>query len=115
MPSLQERKYILEDWNELQRRSIEQAMASANRVTPIDFRTQYAYFTLTYRPESGGNPSSAFTLQSISILDDPEPGTPTSANFQTYRSMVEKSAADDGLKPGEDDYLLCFCEFLKTY
>jgi len=111
MPSLQERKYILEDWNELQRRTIEQAMASVNRVTPINFRTQYAYFTLTYRPESSGNPSSAFTLQSVSIKNDPEPGTPTSTSFQTYRSMVEKSAADEGLKPGEDDYLLCLCKF----
>jgi hypothetical protein len=115
MPSLQERRYIPEDWNELQRRSIEQAMASINRVTPIDFRTQYAYFTLMYRPESGGNPSSAFVLQSISILDDPEPGTPMSPNFQTCRRMTEKFAADFGFKPGEVDYLLCHCEFLETY
>jgi hypothetical protein len=110
LPPLTERKVILEDWTELHRRSIEQAMASATHVNPIDFKKQYAHFTLAYRPESGGNPSNAFTLQSTSIENDPPPNTPLGNNFQIFRAMAEADA-DVNYKDDDDNSLLCLCEF----
>lgn len=86
-------------------------MASATHVNPIDSKKQYAHFTLAYQPESGGNPSNAFTLQSTSIENDPPPNTPLGNNFQIFRAMVAEADADVNYKDDDDNSLLCLCEF----
>jgi hypothetical protein len=94
LPGLMERRRTLEDWVEVHRHSLEQALVLNNRATPIDFRKQHAVFSLSYRRESGGNPSTAFTLNSAVILNDPPPGSKDAAGFGTFRLTMEEADAE---------------------
>lgn len=92
LPPAQERKYLVEDWIELHRKNIEEALAWAlnDRSTPYDFNKQYVCFTVKYRLESEGNPSLAFTLVSAKFADLPPAGTPAALSFSVFLPKVQK-------------------------
>lgn len=107
LPSLSERKVILEDWIELHRNSIEEALASAIYTSEqrFDFKKQFAHFVLDYRIESGGNPSTAYTLRSLNFITEPSPSP-----FAVFRKMVEDADVEERGSPGYVGYLICNCE-----
>ncbi|KAH7924996.1 hypothetical protein BV22DRAFT_1065719 [Leucogyrophana mollusca] len=76
-PPVQECKCILEDWVEVHRQGLEQSLASAihDLGRPYDLNKDYAIFSISYRPSSGGNPSLAFTVNDADIVPHPPLGT----------------------------------------
>lgn len=104
LPGLMERRRTLEDWVEVHRHNIEQALFSAVNAskTPVDYKKQYAVFDLSYRRGSEGDPSTGFIVNSASIVNDPTPSnSPQSVNLQTFRlTMVEADAEMAREDPG---------------
>ena len=68
-------------------------MASAIHVAnpSFDFRKQFALFSVSYRPESGGNPSTSFKLISARLVDNPPPNTSMGVSFAAFRPLVDES------------------------
>jgi len=92
-----DRRRILEDTVEVHRHSIEQALASAiqMRRPVVDLQREHVLFICSYRPESAGNPSTAFNLHDAVIRQDPV----GSAYYESFRlTMVET----DGVLRRED-------------
>ena len=89
-----ERQYLLEDFEELHRYTIQQSMASAiDAANPsFDFLKQFAFISLSYCPESAGNPSTSFKLLSAQLVDNPSPGPNTSlgASFAAFRPLADE-------------------------
>ena len=111
LPGLMERRRTLEDWVEVHRHSLEQALVMNNRATPINFRKQHAVFSLSYRRESDGNPSTAFTLNAAVIRDDPPSGSNKADNFENFRlTMVEADAEMRRDDPGYVGAIPTICE-----
>jgi hypothetical protein len=108
----QERQYLLEDFIELHHYSLQQAMASAiHAANPsFDFRKQFALFSVSYCPESGGNPSTAFKLTSVRLVDNPPPNTPMGTSFAAYRPLADESDKEDRGKSGYQGLLVCVCQ-----
>ena len=94
LPGLMSRRRTLEDWVEVHRHSIEQALVMLHCASPINFRKQHAIFTLSYRRDSEGNPSTAFILNSAVIKDDPPPGSADAAGFKSFRLTMEDADAE---------------------
>ncbi|KAJ6596675.1 hypothetical protein B0H10DRAFT_1827868, partial [Mycena sp. CBHHK59/15] len=94
LPSLQDRMRWVEDWVELHRHSLEEARAWAVHASdpPMNFRTHYFRFRLKYRPESEGNPSTAFTLESAQVCVHPPPSSERAA-LDMVMSMIETAVA----------------------
>lgn len=109
LPPLMERRRIVEDWVEVHRHSIEQALVSAiqTRSPRVDLYHEHVVFICSYRPESAGNPSTAFALHNVIIQRDPDRGsTPLSANFESFRAtMVEP---DKEMKRDDPGYIGAF-------
>lgn len=74
LPSLLERRQIFEDWGEVHRHAIEQALVHAiyTRKPKVDLYREYVTFHVAYQPESNCNPSTAFKLHNSSIQPDPQ-------------------------------------------
>ena len=113
LQSYQERQYLLEDFIDLHRYSLQQSMASAiHAANPsFDFRKQFALFSVSYCPESGGNPSMAFKLTSARFVDNPPPDTPMGASFAAFRPLADESDKEDRGKPGYQGLLVCVCQY----
>jgi len=105
----QERQHLLEDFIDLHRYSLLQSMASAIHAanSSFDFQKQMALFFLSYRPESGGNPSTAFKMTSARFVDNPPPDTPMGTNFAAFRPLLDESDREDREKPGYQGLLVC--------
>lgn len=105
-------KFILEDWTQLHYREIHQALASAiYQAGPgFDYNRKFARFTVKYRPECGGNPSTAFSLKYAGIEDDPIPGSRAAIAFETIRSVNATAIADEIGNPLYAGHLVCHCE-----
>jgi hypothetical protein len=112
LPPLALRKRLLEDFVDIHRRSIEHGMASVIHVAehPFDFSKQYAFFGLTYDPERGDNPSTAFVLQWAHFHDNPTGDNNMTATFESARPLIEESDKEDRGKPGYLGPLTCVCE-----
>ena len=116
LPGLMERRRTLEDWVEVHRHSLEQALVMNNRATPINFRKQHAVFSLSYRRESDGNPSTAFTLNAAFIRDDPPSGSNKADNFENFRlTMVEADAEMRRDDPGYVGAIPTICEVTSVF
>ena len=111
IPPTPQRRRLIEDFVNLHLHSIEQAMASALHVEdrPFHFSKQCACFNLSYYPESGGNPSTAFILDSAYFLDNPPPNSPTAATFEGFRPLAEASDEEDRGQQGYLGLLICVC------
>ena len=75
------------------------------------FRKQMALFFLSYCPESGGNPSTAFKLISAQFVDNPPPDTPMGVNFAAFQPLLDESDREDREKPGYQGLLACACPY----
>lgn len=119
---MQERKWILEDFAEIHRRCFEVALASALTVAhpPIDLYTHIAVFKLSYRLESEGNPSTAFTLDSAAILPEDLArealGLPEIAresfnhHVQVFRDLIAKGDKEErATNPMYMGWVVCIC------
>ncbi|KAJ6616419.1 hypothetical protein B0H10DRAFT_2190474 [Mycena sp. CBHHK59/15] len=97
----------VEDWVELHRHSLEEARAWAVHASdpPMNFRTHYFRFRLKYRPESEGNPSTAFTLESAQVCVHPPPSSERAA-LDMVMSMIETAVAEE-LASGATEFLGC--------
>ncbi|KAF9469562.1 hypothetical protein BDZ94DRAFT_1242722 [Collybia nuda] len=104
LPTLAERKRILEDWIEVHRHGIEEAVASAIYVAdpPFDFKKQVARFGLEYHAESGGNPATAYILRSLKLVTEPR-----SSPLSTFRGWVKYAEDEEKDTPGYAGHLLC--------
>jgi hypothetical protein len=112
LPPAMDRRRILEDTVEIHRHSIEQILVSAihTRRPPVELQREHVLFKLSYRPESGGNPSTAFTLHTAMIKCDPASGN-SQASYQTFRStMVEPDAEMRREDPGYVGAFLTVCK-----
>jgi hypothetical protein len=111
LPPIQERKYLLEDFAELHRRSVEVIVASAVHANdpPINLQTQYLVFNMSYNPKCGGNPSTAFILKSAVVDTEPPAflGLPISVNFKLVRPII---AELDSEHPDYGGAVICLCE-----
>ncbi|KII84971.1 hypothetical protein PLICRDRAFT_57466 [Plicaturopsis crispa FD-325 SS-3] len=71
LPEPKARQYVLEDWAEAHRHSIAEALAHAIDLDDsFSMKRQHAVISLSYRPESEGNPSIAFTVTNVEIIDN---------------------------------------------
>lgn len=113
LPPIQERKYLLEDFAELHRRSVEVAVASAVHANdpPIDLQTQYLVFNLSYNPKCGGNPSMAFILKSAVVDTEPPEvlGLPITTNFKLVRPIIANLDAEEKIHPNYGGAVICLC------
>jgi len=119
IPPILQRKVILEDFSEIHRRCFEVTLASALASTepPIDLYSQIAVFKMSYKPASQGNPSTAFTFESISILPDqlaleslnvPSFLHPVFAEQITiFRNMIAQGERDDKRDPRFLGWFVC--------
>ncbi|KAF7984940.1 hypothetical protein HWV62_9861 [Athelia sp. TMB] len=100
LPSIMERRQIIEDWCEVHRHMIEQALVHAiyTRRPKVDLQRDFALFLLTYQPESNCNPSTAFKLHGAEIGPDPR----DSVYGPAHRSFRETMVAQDALMRRED-------------
>jgi len=91
LPSAEERIYLIEDWVELYRMAIEEALAWAlhDLSTPYDFREQFALFLLEYRRECEGNPALAFEVRFAGLQNVPHVGTPFDETFSAFLPILE--------------------------
>lgn len=121
---MDERKKVLEDYSEVHRRSFEVGLSSAFTVTRplIDLYTHVAVFKLSYRPESEGNPSTAFILNCAAILSDdaalhsldmPPFVSPMFAEqIQVFRGMVADGEEEEKRDPMFVGWFVCICKCL---
>jgi len=81
--------------------------AIQTRSPRVDLYHEHVVFICSYRPESAGNPSTAFALHNVIIQRDPDRGsTPLSANFESFRAtMVEP---DKEMKRDDPGYIGAF-------
>lgn len=100
IPTAQERKYLLEDWKELHRMPIAQGLAWAlhELPEPFDFHKNCFYFVLKYRPESGGNPASAFDVDMAFMGPAPPPETRAGKTYLNLLPTLERSNAEEKAK-----------------
>ena len=108
-----ERQYLLEDFEELHRYTIQQSMASAiDAANPsFDFLKQFAFISLSYCPESAGNPSTSFKLLSAQLVDNPVPNTSLGAGFAAFRPLADEGDNEFRGEPGYQGTLLCYCQY----
>lgn len=109
IPSQMERKLLLEDFNEVHRHSVEQAMATLIREgsRPFDFYTEHIQISCSYRRESGGNPATAFRVNDMSVLRDP----PSYASpFGSFRETMVQPDIDMRDQLGYMGAVLTNCE-----
>jgi hypothetical protein len=79
----------------------------------VDLNREHVLFTCSYRPESGGNPSTAFKLHNAVIIPDPPNGSSKSASYQSFRAaMAEVDATMRREDPGYIGAFLTVCEWL---
>lgn len=102
--STEEQRYLLNEWMELHRQGIEEALAWAMHdcSPPYDFRKKYALFMLTYRPESNGNPSLAFELEGAALPPVPPAGTPVG---EAISAFLPRLLALHEEEKGHDNYI----------
>lgn len=112
LPSLTDRRLLIEDFNEVHRHSIEQALTAAVQTRPggFNFYREHAVLVCSYRRDSGGNPSTCFTINDVIIRPDPD--EPSYRSFR--RSMV---APDEEMKredPGYIGAMLTICQLFRV-
>ncbi|KAJ7666080.1 hypothetical protein DFH06DRAFT_1386091 [Mycena polygramma] len=95
LPTLRYQVRLVEDWAEIHRYTLTQAMAGKFHMSdpPIDFRSQCFEFQLKFRPEREGNPSTSFVLVSADvrrILDHPG-----ASNMATMLPEIENAHAEE--------------------
>ncbi|KAJ7512537.1 hypothetical protein B0H11DRAFT_485303 [Mycena galericulata] len=95
LPSLQEQLRLVEDWAEIHRFTLAEAMAWAFSIShpPLDFRSQYFHFRLKFRPESEGNPSTSFSLVGAEVV--PIRGCPLAHLIATKMPYLESVDAEE--------------------
>lgn len=117
LPSSKIRQQILEDFNELHRHSLEQAFTCALRAGRLNPYTQHVKLLCSYRPENHMNPSNAFRLDHMLIVNDPPLGSPISRSFVAFRATMKE--ADAEMHRDDAGYLgavvtSCKCNFSNT-
>lgn len=113
LPPLPHRRRLLEDFVGIHHYSIVQGMVSAIHVEdhPFDFSGEHAFIGLSYNPENGGNPSTAFELEwAVLIGHDTGGNGSMAATVESFRPLLEYSDRADKGKPGYLGVLLCVCE-----
>lgn len=111
LPTLQERKWILEDWVQLHSHSVGRALYCALKrgdFNPTKTLKQHAVFTVAYSLESHGNPSDAFILESVKASDNPGPGV--SPSFDIITKKAAEANAEDATTRGFMVAIPSLCE-----
>lgn len=112
LPSLLERRQILEDWTEVHRHVIEQALVHAvyTHKPKVDLYRDYVTFHVAYQTESNCNPSTAFKLYNSSIQADPQDPL-HGLGYRKFRAtMVEADAEMRRDDPGYIGACVTVCE-----
>ncbi|KAJ7512547.1 hypothetical protein B0H11DRAFT_1951653 [Mycena galericulata] len=109
LPELQYRIRLAQDWIELHRYILDSSRMWAlhESKVPLNFRKHYFQFSLTYRPESDGNPSMAFSLDTAEIREHSQPGTPGAEALAPYMAIVERANAEEEQMNGYRGVFLC--------
>ncbi|KIM38323.1 hypothetical protein M413DRAFT_447825 [Hebeloma cylindrosporum] len=70
-------------------------------------KKQFAWFSVSYCPESRGNLATSFKLISAEFVNNPPAGTPMAASFAAFRPLADQSDEEDQGKPGYQGLLIC--------
>ncbi|KAF9028760.1 hypothetical protein BDZ89DRAFT_1160138 [Hymenopellis radicata] len=97
LPSAEERKYLVQDWKELHRKTLEEAIAWAlhDAPKPYDFHKTCMWFFLEYRPESQGNPSLAYELIGGKLSPAPDPATTMATSYMAFLPQIEEAYEEE--------------------
>ncbi|KAJ7138452.1 hypothetical protein C8R43DRAFT_1238746 [Mycena crocata] len=109
VPPLQTRVRLAQDWIELHRFMLGGARIWAlhESSVPMNFRTHYFRFILSYRPEANGDPSKSFNLEAAEVREHSAPGTREAADFAPYMVMIERANAEEIELDGFRGIFLC--------
>lgn len=114
LPSQMERKLLIEDFNEVHRHSIEQAMVTLIRDSgrPFDFFKDHIKISCSYRRDSGGNPATAFRLDAMTVQRDPPSN---SAYYRTFRDTMTEPDREMHDQIGYMGAVMTNCESLAIF
>lgn len=112
-PSLEERRHILQEWTELHYHPLHQALAQKVLISdpPHDFRSSCADFLLDYRPESNGNPATAYSVNTAGITKT----SPGDVGYDELSPMMEQSYKEHSQSPDFVGLIKVRCEWIHCF